>query len=189
MRPYLNLAHLFRHQLRGLLLVLPLVSGAVLLVALLCSPVGVAASRTLFQSPADTPTPTVEPTPSPPLPSLTPTQTAVPTDTTTATPEEPPPATATATPKPTGTRSAATATSSPPPTATLAPVGGVIQMPRLPSVATAESRPPTPVPTVASESSGSSEVVGGIVVAVLLVLAAGAGLVAGSWLRNIVSGS
>lgn len=182
MSVFTKLISLCRRQFRGPLSLLPLVSAAVLLVALLAGPADIVASKVLFQSPVDTstPVPTHTPVPAPtntPEPSPT---VAPPTDT----PAAPSP---TALP-PTDTPPVATLspTTLPPagtPTAAL-PTRGAIQMPLLPPTATPESLLPAPTPTAMSKSLLSPKAVGWIVVVASLVLAAVVGLVLGYRLRD-----
>ncbi|MFZ5916550.1 MAG: hypothetical protein ACOYZ7_06435 [Chloroflexota bacterium] len=180
---------LLRHLNRDLLSILLLLSAGAALFVLATTPIGAAALETLFQSPANTPTsppptatlaptatsPAATPTNSPVPPAATPTETIA-----SATPTEAP---VTATP----TEATVTATPLPPtvaPIDTPSPTAGFVRMPLLPSTATPQGRLPTPNLTSTEGSTAATDFVGWIVVGVILVLAAVAGLYIGNALRN-----
>ncbi len=191
MRLHPNLKLLFRSRVCDLLVLAALIGATVWLLSFLDGPAGVAASWTTFSSsPVDTPT-------APPSRTLPPSRTASAETSVPATSSPAPTSTSTHTPAPSDARPAPTLLSpalSATPVPTLAPLPiatplatlSGIQMPLLPPTATSEPVSPTPEVTPTPRPLVSVNLVGGVLVAGLLVLAAIGGLILGGVLKNTV---
>ena len=172
----MKLTFLSGRQFRALFSLLPLAGVVVLLTIFMAEPGIVTASRTLFQSPQDTPTPASTNTPLP-----TPTNTAMPAAT-----DTPPPSATAAPPTDTPAAPATALPTSSPPTGTPAasPTSEALQMPLLPPTSTPESPLPTPEPSITPEPGLDPGFVGWSVVIVILALAAAVGLFSGYLLKG-----